>query len=101
MYGCGCHLIIQFLIIHVPVILSGYLIIQFLIIFNLLYYQDIKSFNSLLLSVRPPSSWRMDTVKFYGLFPNHAPPHGGFTLSCVKPPIKIVLYVFMSCQMNK
>ena len=33
-------------------------------------------------TVRPPSSWRMDTVKFYGLFPNHAPPHGGFTLSC-------------------
>ena len=24
-------------------------------------------------TVRPPSSWRMDTVKFYGLFPNHAP----------------------------
>ena len=52
-------------------------------------------------TVRPPSSWRMDTVKFYGLFPNHAPPHGGFTLSCVKPPIKRVLYVCMSCQMNK
>ena len=33
-------------------------------------------------AVRPPSSWRMDTVKFYGLFPNHAPPHGGSTLSC-------------------
>ena len=32
-------------------------------------------------TVRPPSSWRMDTVKLYGLFPNHAPPHGGFTLS--------------------
>ena len=24
-------------------------------------------------TVLPPSSWRMDTVKFYGLFPNHAP----------------------------
>ena len=34
-------------------------------------------------TVRPPSSWCMDTVKFYGLFPNHAPPHGGFTLSCL------------------
>ena len=43
--------------------------------------------------VRPPSSWRMDTVKFYGLFPNHAPPHGGFTLSCTHDRKYITLYV--------
>ena len=42
-------------------------------------------------TVRPPSSWRMDTVKFYGLFPNHAPPHGGFTLSCNFMNIHIIL----------